>query len=983
VRARGLLLPLPNGNPNPSMSSCSCAVNPSRFGARPRPCAEPTEGPLPPWATAVVPAVVALSTVSGAPLGTGFWITAFSILTTWSAVGSQAQGLRVTFTRSAGQVPVSVDGVLTFGVQEWDLAVVNVEPMTFPPPAVPTVLPILAGAVSAGRNSLLPGQKVFTFSAASGVASLGAFGFASGDVGMVSVPALGCTTIVRASGISYHPSLSGAPLIRTQDNTVVGIVQGPGGAGSVQGVSAAVLQAFLLRANAASATTLQGSTVQVSGAPLAAVGSVTVPAVSTGLALGHLRSLTSILNPGTILQFGVPLLSDTPSAAGVPLGQPLSGSTVYSEGELSLAGSPVGTLVPTLTASPTAGIIRVASAAGTYNFQSGYAQLSRVPVQDISGLSGAVHLNAHTTPTNFGTAGYVPLSEVLPGSVLPGQVTVCATPTTGSVPATDVFVSALVPFDATEFCTPATLAGIASEPGTTRVPGTLPASVLFAAPLGSSDFLSPTSLYGPSSSPLQVYAYVDPTTLTTTVQWQGTAVSTGDPVLFQATVTFSTGASAANGEVSFAYGVLPGRWAGTRWLVATKLGVPYPGSPQGVPLDVVQGIRLPVFPTSGSVAYFGRASRVNSETLVQAAGTTATQLERILAPQYVDDGTGRAVPPTGALLSSTLALVQLVGSSIVGTYAAVAHTWDPFLASMVSVGGQPVGTTALSTPSLLDAIVGSGQAAGSQQHPLVTATSAQTLANATPVPFTDPQLQSLLASVQTLSSTGVSVSFPTASSVTWTPTLTVDPTVYDPMAYYLASVFTAPAAPVPGVVGDFNTVSAVLTFDQSAFFGGSTVNPIIVLQLAGTDSSGLYTSLDVTQSTAVVLYNDGSGNLAVEYRGGYSGSVLSHTVVPIGPDTPTLLSVPVELAYNLLVAPATTQATRVASLVLGHPPYAGNSLAASPYTSPIMETLVPVTLSLPTGSVTTSTRLLLGTPSSQDPLTTWCVTSTGPWCALA
>ena len=934
--------------------------------------------------TAAAPGTVAIADTYGNILGSGFWVNGYSVMTAWHVVGRESLGIRVVIT-VAGTVPTSLDGVLTFAIPGFDLALISVNPNLYPPGYTPLVLAMSTNAAT--------GQEVYSISAALGHDPNT---FAVGYIREASYTDIGTITDVLTS-IPHYPGSSGAAVLRKSDNTIVAMVQYdfalevdapiavPGSLGAnvlsipTPGYSGGVT-ASLLRAFMALAGTARTGGASVTGAYYFP-GATTYPTLYDNFALG-MQKEAGVLGGQTSVAY-VPLMAAGVQVQALPVGSPAYGSLVYDP-SLTTVDTQWGTLTYPQLAVGAYGKLQRLEELGVLAFDAGYVRAS-VPYVSIIGAAGLVTCNAEVDYFNAVTGffDFYAWATATYGSVGNFQFTI-SIDSDGFQrhDATNIKASASgwVTFDSVSgfaaMTTPAEMEPIIATPAESLY--------LFGAPFASSDFILTSRIpnyaqapalgvpgFGEPGGPLRLSMLVAESepgvpTGVVTFQWDGFSQTTLDPVSFQVVLTCTSSVpDPASGQMQFNYGVLPGTWAGNPWLAASQLtSFPADNLASALPTST-QMIQIVDQPRMGEAIYFGTAAFQQSAQLplsVSVVGdSTSSLLKRVVAPRRLPSGALPTVPVGSA---STLLTVTVVGSFsayIGGTflYTILSYEWTPTVLRIASLNGSAVGYTNLNTPSLTDAIIATGSIYGTQLLPkLLTGVSVIETTPSAPLALTLAQRNAILSAPVNLGPGAATVSttgyLPATSAFNWTPSAGGE--------YYSSSLFYVQPTPNPREVFNYASVAFQLTFLGEDLVGPSeSNNGLIVLQLAAADSTSLLTQFaDDTSTSCIVVYcaNSEAGLLRwVEYRSGFGGAIVSAT-------STTWTGGPNVLAGTLTYNTDTfTQRPNV--LVIGHPPRAGNDPSYSPFGLEA-GVLCPVTVQLNTTLVADQRSLVVPISTSEQ-----------------
>jgi hypothetical protein len=936
--------------------------------------------------TAAAPGTVAIADTYGNILGSGFWVNGYSVVTAWHVVGRESLGIRVVIT-VAGTVPTSLDGVLTFAIPGFDLALISVNPNLYPPGYTPLVLAMSTNAAT--------GQEVYSVSAALGHDPNT---FAVGYVREASYTDIGTITDVLTS-IPHYPGSSGAAVIRKSDNTIIAMVQYdfsidvdtpivvPGSLGAnvlsiptpsySGGVGAALVRAFM--ALAGTATTGGASVTGAYYFP----GAVTYPTLRDNFALG-MQKAAGVVETTSVAY--VPLMAAGVQVQALPVGSPAYGSLVYDPTVTDIGDDGWGTLMGDLAIGSN-GKLQLVSADFTAAFDAGYVRAS-VPYVSIIGAPGlVVTCNAEVDYFNADTGffdfyAWANATYDGEGGAENFQFTISIESDGGNRhDAINIKASASgwVTFDSvTAFAsmtTPAEMEPIIATPAESLY--------LFGAPFASSDFILVDRIpnysqapglgvpgFGEPGGPLRLsmlVALAEPGVPSgvVTFQWDGFSQTTLDPVSFQVVLTCTSSVPNVNsGQMQFNYGVLPGTWAGNPWLAASQL-TSFPAYNLASPLpSSTQMIQIVDQPRMGEAIYFGTAAFQQSAQLplsVSVVGDdTSSRLKRVVAPRRLPNGALPTVPVGSSSSSSTATVVGTFAACIGSTflYAILSYDWTPTVLRIASLNGSAVGYSNLNTPSLTDAIIATGSIFGTQLLPkLLSGVSVIETTPSAPLALTLAQRNAILSAPVNLGPGASTVStaayLPATSKFDWTPSAGT---------YYASSLFYVQPTPNPREVFNYASVAFTITFVGETLLNSGANNGLIVLQLAAADSTSLLTQFAEATSvspTCVVIYcTGGSGNTyTMEYRNGYGGAVVG---------TPTTGSIAGTHSLDGTLTYDTSDFTqRPNVLVMGLPPRAGNDPSSSPYTSPKIGALVAATVQLKSVLVADQRSLVVPIPTTE------------------
>jgi hypothetical protein len=909
---------------------------------------------------ASAPAIVAVASRFGSVIGSGFWVTTSSILTSWSVVGREAQGVRVVIQLPSG-VPMSLDGVVTYAIPGQGLALVSVNPDLYVGSYTPLLLPI------ASRISV--GQEVYSIS--STFADQDTNSFAVGHIRESSFTGVGTITDVQTT-IPFYPASAGAPVIRKSDGAVVSIVQyqiiyppssspilgyltyfyGTTAVSSSysSGVSSTIVKAFLSQAGLAANS---GAAVTGTGY---FPGAVTYPTLQDNYALGLFESAGEE-GEGFAYQAAVPLIAAGIQPQQLSVGAPSTGAIVYDPTVELVDDDHIGTGNLTLNEN--------GAVYGNYTAMDvGYVRISTNAYTDIRGTESAFQLemDAVTGKTTY--------------EIPDGKVFIYASDSNGG----NLVLADIISPEGDPFIYGLTVTSFGVFGSTnTYLLDVLTFLDIYVSlhneicPFFSSDFVIPqdeqtsTLNYasinvGTPGYPLSVWVKEETSQLT--FQWDGYSLKTGDPVSFQAVVTIGNPDDSVVGQVRFNYGTMPGTWSGGKWLVGSNTTT----NPNQEQLDYQkrQLINVVDQPRTGESIYFGRSSLQSSMQLPLAANASLSDRikNRVAAPALLPDGT---LPPLAINTHYPVVLTPLPPPAteqtrvVSGTicqydsetstfsYNLVTYTWTATPIQITSIAGNTIGTVALNVPSLTDAIIATGKINGTQAAPLTVApVQALSLSNGQSFQLTAAQLLSM---VQGNRSLGIP---PTVNNAPYSPTAKFDWTPAN--AYYTSTLLYAPVNSGTRSVPNILSAHIKVSFNPADLFtsdgeGGLTPTKVIVVQLAATDSTSLLTQFgnDISMS-CLVYYGDHTEIndddeivyfFKYQYRSGYGGNIVSTSSA--SSSTAGTVTKFAMMWYTW----AGTYTQRPNVIVVGHPPRAGNSQLYSPYgssTAPPTPDLIPFAL---------------------------------------
>lgn len=915
--------------PSPMSVSVSCksAGASCRGPCNPYLCTAPPPVLSLNWADAAFQAtqgsVVGVSNIPGSVAGSGFWVTARAVVTSWALVAKQSLGLHVTVFQAGGGPPLVLDAVLVFAIPTLDLAFLTVNPLTVGGMLVAP--PLLKVALDAAT-----GQSVFTLSNAGGVDGNS---LATGVIRALSYVPTGTLTDVCTSVPFLGDSSLGSPILRATDLSIVGIVQYAAPAVSstvttrVAPAAGAPCAAGLaaLALNTAIGWALSESAVLSANYVLGAAASVTI---RRGLALGQRIESEAPVAPGVqVPSVYAPLPASGSALNALELGVPATGATLGSV--VASAGTAVATpsgsnfsltlhgnqtLVPAFgtTPSPLPDVV----------LDAGYTRQSMPAVwRDISTSGTLVTFDSDT--------GIMDLTSILASNA----VRIAGAPAPGntisSLAAAKTFVSALgmvlfYPLGTTSSgvsLSEAYVAALIEAPAPTlEATFAVGDSVYFAAPFASTAFVRGAS----SSFPLTAWYSLDTTTVpsapTLTVQWRGVSNSTGVPVNFQVVLGVGTASTVGSsdlwvGNVTFAYApdmMVPG-WADTEWLTGTAMTAPPTASAAVVP----QVIRVPTVPVGGDAIYFGIASA--ESTIVVSRTSPGGSL-----PPYIVSAHGEVGPNPmpAALVGTVVAANRSATIAPFFQYALFQGAPAPSLGTLVTVNGLGIGLQALNQTSLGDVLIQSG-GAGTDLGPVPVATTWRQVSFGANQVLTPQQTALLLASGRTLGMVGAGTGPLTVNTFQFFPGT--------PANSFGGVALVLPSDTLPGAGGaeplqpELRSVQGSVLFDVSSLTSASAFS----LSLGNTDStylsdgfvpSGALVANPTGSTLVVVVYPiDGALQYQALYRYGYANTGSTYTfILPTPVPSSNYITVPFTLTY-----PATTYSPRINTLIVGRPPVAG------------------------------------------------------------
>ena len=876
------------------------------------------------WGVAVMdyirPSVVGIATHDGVILGRGFWVSDTVVATAWSTIDGierEALGLRIlvdvawdaTYLTPGGSQALPLDGVLIYAVPLLGVAFVAVNPTLVAGTGyTPRVLGIRANARA--------GERVVT-TAAPGT-------FVTGFVTNASVGSQGYITDVTTSLAPPDVTdLIGAPIIHAYNFTIIGMVQYVKD-GSPSGVCGALLASAIAVAAGVTPCVLQRAYVP---------GPATIPGLGNATALGKLLS-TTLGGP----YIAAPLITEAvrPQLLSFPFADTATGAWIYSPDLVN--DDAFGTALDTVPGPDPA---LVFGTANSLQWQDGVDLLNigvdyaRASVSgsfvDISSLAGVVLLNTAFTPDLYcDVLSELPANANVRVSVNP------VNPLSSQLlcQASNIYVSALgfIVFATSEFpvtvatdLKPARLTELINDPDAVYVD-----KILYAAPFGCEDFLDTT--VSPVDTTMLVYFYDDGTSFI--VQWSGYALSTGDPVSFQVRVTYTIFnllvAPTACGEVSFAYAVTSGAWAGKKWLTATTLT----SDPDTHELNLIRVVSMPC---PNDLIYFGNASY--SDTLYMPA---RQGINAVVCPQRRTTGDARG----------TVAAIRVDGRCC---YAAAAYTWPGFLAPLrvVKVNTSLIGAVGVNNVSLPVALVGIAPTV-TEAYPVPVLVYAEVVSQAagSALEYATTTLVRSAVGLGTVSPV-FNWTFPTADSIRFAPGAS--------QGVYQSVLLTLPTFSGPygsAVQNNFTTATVSISITATDLLVG--IDVLFIVQLAATNSTTLDTQFQkdalAPLGSCVVIYGHSSTGYFSQMRAGYGGGDIG-LPVPL-----TLVSGGIQVTRALTYyAPGALQ--RINAMVIGRPPRSGNDPMNDP---------TPVTYVLATGTV-----LVDGNATKTGPLSS-AMTDMGP-----
>jgi hypothetical protein len=923
------------------MAGC-CKGTPQRA-----PCA-PACPPLPctpDWTVtafaASAPAIVAVADRFGSVIGSGFWATATSIITSWSVVGREAQGVRIVIQLPSG-VPMSLDGVVTFAIPGQGLALVSVNPDLYLASYKPLLLPL--------ATRIAVGQEVYSI--ASTFSDQDTNSFAVGHIRESSFTGIGTITDVQTT-IPFYPASAGAPIIRKSDGAVVSIVQYQNtyppfvptddvgflkyyysaaiASTASSGVSASMLRSFLT----------QAGTATNNGAPVVGAGyfpgAVTYPTLRDNYALGMILPAGEEQEGEFLFDAAVPLIAAGIQPQQLSVGAPSIGALVYDPALTLVTDNNIGTGTLILNSN--------GAVYGNYTAMDvGYVRALRpyVDIRSEGGTQLEMNKSLGTLTLTYSLDGkkFVYASDSDGGNIeSAAELTVCSFGIVGAynislentysfIEGLNVYPNIISPFASTDFI--------------------LPPNEIIAGPSADLSALNYSSTKcGTPGYPLSVWKYENTDATQVTFQWDGYSLKTGDPVSFQAVLSIGDDTDPAVGQVQFNYGTMPGSWSGGKWVAGTNTTA----NPNNI--KYIRGdwphqlINVVDQPRTGESIYFGRSSLQSSMQLPLAANVSSV-LEsiqnRVAAPALLPNSTlpplavathypvvNTPLPPPASdqtrVVSGTIC--QYDSDTDIFTYNLVTYTWAATPIQITSIAGNSIGTVALNVPSLTDAIIATGKIGGTQAFPLtVTGVKALSLNNGTILTLT---LSQRIGMVQSTRSLGIPPTvnyslYPLQAKFDWAPADGV---------YYTSTVLYAPFATGTRTIPNILSAEILISFNPADLFtlAGEVLTPtkVIVVQLAATDSTSLLTQFGDSANSCVVIYGgtfiDGVYTYYYQYRSGY-GVIGVESLVQSG-GTPTTT-----FTANLIYNTTSNYAQRPNAIVVGHPSRAGNDQWYSPYNNP-------------------------------------------------
>lgn len=169
--------------------------------------------------------------------GSGFFINAYTLATSWSVVGRQCSGVRVTVTQASG-APVILDGVVVFAMPAQDVAFVAVNPAFAAGTSFAPVVLSVNPSVAVGDAVFTVGtpfaassyDSSYPFSAsyidgpfAGSLIPVAADTFSAGYVQSVGQSTLGYFSNIQVDIAAGAAASPGAPIIRFSDGAIVGM----------------------------------------------------------------------------------------------------------------------------------------------------------------------------------------------------------------------------------------------------------------------------------------------------------------------------------------------------------------------------------------------------------------------------------------------------------------------------------------------------------------------------------------------------------------------------------------------------------------------------------------------------------------------------------------------------------------------------------------------------------------------------------------
>ena len=890
-------------------------------------------------------------------VGTGFWISPRAVATAWSPALTSKGIVQVIASQALGP-PIVLDAVVTFAVPALGIAFLTVNPLTVGGMLMePTVLPI--------ANDVATGQTVCTLT----TSATGALTMRQGIVSTGSTTVSGYITDIVTS-LPMSGSTVGAPVIRVPDNVVVGMVQHQAlGAdiGFSAGINGRTIAAAAYWATqeslAVRAPFVLGAATPVMLRPSVALGQlVTGTAGDEGPAPRAVLPMpTCGIQPLTV-ELGVPCNG---AVVGVPV-LPSASPNLFTPTRPGLTLSFYGaqTVVPAATAGASRLVV-----------DTGYVRAHMPMVfTDISGTGTLLSMDSTTGAFNATSAvlGSAPGSRFMRLAAGAG-----ATPTSLSAVtlATSVIVSSLgmVVLNYSFTVDPGFVETIISNPNP---------AYPYAAPFASMEFAVAVGSYntnkGLPGGPLAVYMAVTNTAVT--FQWQGFARTSGAPVQFQVVIGLDLDGpgnpettSLTSGELTFAYGpdVMPGPWAGDKWLTGAQMGF-------------MRNIVLPSPPSGGDAVYFGLANTTpsSSDGLSNMCAVLASDGASYLLGPHGEESVSGPLP--SSLVGATVVVANTTAAAAPYFAYALFNAPAPSqLRTVAAVNGVPIGSSDLDTASLTDVLLRTALTS-TAATPQSVAVQFRSVGFGPSVPLTPTGLTLFLGGAVALGQTPTFAS-PTSTSVAFVPpVLTLGPPQFLPGSYS-GLVLTVPysyvaatgamepqQAQLLSVQGTVTIKAAdVIAYLANPLAAGEGSSALFIVSLAQTDGTLLTDAWPQTsdlappQTTLAVSIPAGDlpWTVSIVTSNGYGNTVKTVQTVTASGD----VVVPFTLSYD-----PTLYTARVNGLVIGRPPVASFSPTYDPgFGVDGPSVLVPGTVALT--SVVTATRSIVAAP---DPSESYWVTGT-------
>ena len=811
----------------------------------------------------------------GTETGAGWFISSNIIMTAWSFLAQQAQGIRVLVTLPT--FVISVDGVLVEAVPTLGVAFVHVNPALFKCTGfAPPSLTIATNPVA--------GQTVFVYPAPSRT------GFAAGTIAQASYGTTGYTTGILVSNVDT--ALYGSAVIRASDYAIVGMVQyALSGSSVLYALHGALLQFVLARYGLALIPN-----------PAVAPGFAKPPVLRRSLALAqgvvgggdltegvvYVPMVTAAVNPALTTYFE----AETQDAGGIlTLGAPATGAWVYRP---DFDG---------VTARANAGDTAAISCVADLNAVLATAATGKTMVAADVGFASTVLSAAAFTATWHDTASDANVSALADVLVAAPHPVKTVTTSAASYAIADnggagpqtlpfmliyedlgmvVFTNSLSNPDVPQW------SALRTE---IAAPGTL-TTVPYLAPFACLDL---AAVYAEGTYwSAKIGGLTVGSTSWIAVTWETTGTSLTEQIHVQVQYCPATG------EVLYLYRTLPGTWPTKQWLTATTMTATFDPL---VPEVVVgtQVLRVVAQPQPLQVVYFGLASAYSNAAYVALPGADTVGVGAVAPVRLPDGSRVRTVLGTLALLATSDPAARVTAASYLFLWTW--PTWDSPMRVM-SVSGAPVGQSNVNDASLAVVLAGVAPLA-SALLPTSVAVSAATIGYVgAPTSMDRP------SDLWTTIRAGLGVA-PALTSVVSAANLYFDFSDARALGTYGAEAFMYQGTLGLNTEGDL--VSVALKYAEPQ--GGAVDGDTFIIQLAASDSSALTTRFDVItadpdRTCAVLVYASGAWTLT--YYDYYLGAVKSS-----GPYVPGVD--PITLVYT----PDSNISQRVNTLLVGLPPTFG------------------------------------------------------------